>query len=208
MAASAILHVFPISCLELYRKTVEPSVLAMMKGLDLKYGAINFQGSVANDKFYFYESGLRMGGEQHYVFGKELNGVSTLDLMIEFSLTGKMDGADIMSLDNPVYSKPCVNYYVTLRPGVITEIHGIDEVEKMPQVLQSVAFKSIGTKIDPSNSLDRVIYRLHVMDDTNEKLAKTLEKISRTLRIISDTGEEMQLEELTYERALWMLNNS
>ncbi len=208
VAASAILHVFPISCLDIYRKVSEPAILDLMKGLDLKYGAINFQGSFMDGKFYFYESGLRMGGEQHYVFGNVLNGVSTLDLMIEFSLTGKMESKDLLALDNPYYEKPCVNYYVTLRPGVITSIEGIQEVENMPQVLQNATFKEIGTQIDPSNSLDRVIYRLHVMDDTNEKLAKTLERISRTLKILDENGNEMQLEHLSYERALEMLTNS
>ena len=208
VAASAILHVFPITCLDTYRKNVEPSILKLMKGLDLKYGAINFQGSVVGDQFYFYESGLRMGGEQHYVFGDVLNGVNTLDLMIEFSLTGKMESADLLALDNPDYSKPCVNYYVTLRPGTISRIEGIEEVEKMPQVLQNATFKTIGMKIDPSNSLDRVIYRIHVMDDDVEKLAKTLETISATLHIFDEYGEEMQLEVLTYDRALWMLTNS
>jgi biotin carboxylase len=208
VAASAILHVFPISCIDLYRETVEPSILEMMKGLELKYGAINFQGSIIDDKFYFYESGLRMGGEQHYVFSNALNGINMLDLMIEFSVTGKMTCGDVMTQDNPKYRKSCVNYYVILRPGTITEIHGIEEVEKMTQVLQNATFKSIGTTIYPSNSLDRVIYRLHVMDDTPEMLARTLEKISHTLRILDEDGNDMQLEQLTYERALEMLLNS
>ena len=208
VAASCLLHVFPITCLDHYRKVAEPAVLAMMKGLGLQYGAINFQGSLMGEKFYFYESGLRMGGEQHYVFGSVLNGVSTLDLMIEFALTGRMDSADLLALDNPYYSKPCVNYYVTLRPGTITSIAGIEEVEKMPQVLQNATFKKIGDTIEPSNYLDRVIYRLHVMDDTPEQLAKTLETISHTLHILDENGHEMQLEVVTYDRALDMLSNS
>ncbi len=205
-AASAILHTFPIPQLDLYRETAEPKIIDMMKGLGLQYGAINFQGSVQNGKFYFYESGFRMGGEQHYVFGNVLNGVSSLDLMIEFSLTGKMESASLKELDNPYYSKSCVNYYVTLRPGTISNITGIDEVRKMPQVLQVLTFKKVGDVILPSQSLDRVIYRLHVMDDTPELLSKTLEKISHTIRIFDENNNEMQLEELGYERALQMID--
>ena len=87
--------------------------------------------------------------------------------------------------------------------------HGeIEEVEKMPQVLQNATFKKIGDVISSTNSLDRVIYRLHVMDDTPEALAKTLEKISHTLRIIDQYGNEMQVEEFTYDRALELIKNS
>jgi hypothetical protein len=162
------------------------------------------QGFIKDDKFYFYESGLRMGGEQFYVFAERLNGVSALDLMIEFSVTGEMRSANVKKLDNPNFSKSCCNYYVTLKPGTITEIKGIDKVSRMPQVLQVATFKDVGSVIDPTNSLDRVIYRIHVMDDTPELFAKTLEKISNKLRIIDKNGQEMQLEEITYDRALQM----
>ncbi len=208
VAASAILHVFAPSYIDLYREKAEPACQNLMRQLGLKNGVVMFQGFIDGDNFYFYESGLRMGGEQFYVFAQPLNGVSSLDLMIEYAVTGKMDSANAAELDNPKFSKSCVNYYVTLKAGTIASIEGIDEVEKMPQVLQNATFKKIGDIIEPSNNLDRVIYRLHVMDDTPEKLAKTLENISHKLRIWDEAGNEMQLEELTYERALEMLRNS
>ena len=61
----------------------------------------------------------------------------------------------------------------------------------------------------PSSELiindDGSIFHLHLRP---EQLADTLSKISRTLRILDTEGNEMQLEELTYDRALWMLVNS
>ena len=138
--------------------------------------------------------------------------IKTCDVLLKGPTTtpmgGKMESANAAQLDNPKYSKSCVNYYITLKAGTITSIDGIEEVEQMPQVLQNATFKKIGDTIEQSNNLDRVIYRLHVMDDTPEKLAKTLETISHTLHILDEKGEEMQLEVLTYERALEMLLNS
>lgn len=207
-AASAILHVFGSSDIPLFRETCEENFAKMMEGLGVKNGITMLQGFLDNGKFYFYESGLRMGGEQFYVFTKPLNGISSLDMMIEFALTGKMTCGDARTQDNWNFSKACVNYYITLKPGRISGISGIEEVEAMPQVLQNATFKKIGDYIDPTNSLDRVIYRLHVMDDTKEKLAETLQKISETLRILDENGNEMQVEHLTYERAYEMLINS
>lgn len=208
VAASAILHVFAPSYIDLYRQKAEPAVLEFMKQLNLKNGVVMFQGFIDGEDFYFYESGLRMGGEQFYVFAGPLNGISSLDMMIEFSLTGSMGSVDMLKRDNPKFSKSCVNYYVTLKPGRISSISGIEEVERLPQVLQNAVFKQTGDVIEPSNNLDRVIYRLHVMDDTPEELAKTLEKISGMLRILDENGNEMQLEHLTYERVLDMLLRS
>ena len=208
VASSAILHVFPSSYIDLYRKTAEPAVVHMFESLGLKNGIVMMQGFIKDDQFYFYESGLRMGGEQFYVFADPLNGINALDMMIEFSVTGKMTCGNAKEQDNPKFSKSCCNYYITLKPGTITSISGIEEVENMSQVLQNATFKKIGDVISETNSLDRVIYRLHVMDDTPEALARTLEKISHTLCINDQYGNEMQVERLTYDRSLEMIRNS
>ena len=76
--------------LDEYKKNTEPAVVNLIKDLGIKYGNIMFQGFEENGKLYFHESGLRMGGEQFYVFAEKLNGISSLELMIEFALTGKM----------------------------------------------------------------------------------------------------------------------
>lgn len=207
-ASSAILHVFPSSYIELYRKNAENAVVKMIRELGIEYGPVMFQGFIKDGKFFFYESGLRMGGEQYYVFTRAMYGISALDLMIEFSVTGKMDSADALNIETYAFNKSCCNYYITLKPGKIKTIEGIESVARMPQVLQIATFHSVGDIIEETNSLDRVIYRLHVMDDTKEQLAETLERISTTLNIISETGKEMQVERLTYGRALEMIANS
>lgn len=203
-ASSAILHMFSSPYIDLYRQTTEHTVLKMIKGLGIQNGMVMFQGFIHEDKFYFYESGLRMGGEQFYVFAKPLNGISSLDMMIEFALTGNITCGDVKTQDNCKFSKSCCNYYITLKGGTIDRIEGLDEVLAMPQVLQNATFHAVGDVIKETNSLDRVIYRMHVMDETPEALAHTLSKISKTLRVMAKEGYEMQIEELTYERALEM----
>lgn len=208
VASSAILHVFPSSYIDLYKETVHDAVKNMFEKLGLKNCVVMMQGFIDDGKFYFYESGLRMGGEQFYVFADPINGINALDMMIEFSVTGKMTCGNVKEQDNPYYTKTCCNYYITLKAGTITKITGLEEVENMPQVLQNATFKKIGDEISATNSLDRVIYRLHVMDNTPEALARTLEKISHTLRVLDQNGNDMQIEELSYERALEMIKNS
>ena len=66
---------------------------------------------------------------------------------------------------------------------------------------------NIGDEIFRTNSLDCVLYRMHVMDDTPEKLAKTLELISSTLCVLDENGNDMQLEKITYQRAMNMVGN-
>lgn len=207
-AASCLFHMFSPKFLDTYKKEVEPSVVKMIQGLGIKNGNIMFQGFEENGKLYFHESGLRMGGEQFYVFAEKLNGISSLELMIEFALTGKMTLYDVKSQDNFKFSKYCCNYYVPLMPGRIADIKGIDEIEAMPQVLQSKQFKFVGDEISSTSSLDRVILRLHVMDNTKEAFAKTLCKISDTIKIVDENGKDMQLQRLDYDTVIKIIDDA
>lgn len=204
----ALLHVYPSSYLRLYQDTVEPHVLRMLKGIGLQNAVLSLQGFVVGDRFVFHETGLRMGGGQSYVFTKKLNGLSALDQMLEFSVTGRVSTSETGIRDNPYFSKYGVNYYISLRTGRIREIRGLEAVKAMPQVLQLSSYHKPGDFIQAGTSLDSVIYRLHVMDDTPEQLARTLETIAHTFCILDENGEEMQVERLGYDRALEMIHNA
>ena len=203
------LHIYPSSHVKRYKATIEPAIIKMFQGLGLKNAVLSLQGFVEEDgSFIFHETGLRMGGGQSYVFTKVLNGVSALDLMIEFSLTGRMTISNLKEKDEPCFSQYAANYYIKLASGTISSIEGYEEVKNMPQVLQMSTFKKVGDTIPPTTSTDAVIYRIHVMDKTSEALAKTLEKISNTLKIKSDTGEDLQAIHLTFEKAYEIISNS
>lgn len=201
-AASCLFHMFSPKFIDDYRKCEENAVINMIRGLGIQYGNLMFQGFEKNGQLFFHESGLRMGGEQFYVFSERLNGISSLELMIEFALTGNMTLYDARKLDDYRYSKFCCNYYIPLRPGRIASIEGAEQVNAMPQVLQIRQFKFPGDVISSTSSLDRVCYRLHVMDNSREALAETLCRISETMKIKDENGEEMQLQKLEYSNVL------
>lgn len=202
------LHVYPSSYIKQYQQTVEPSVKRMFEGLGLKNAVLSLQGFVENGSFCFHETGLRMGGGQSYVFTQALTGVSALDLMIEFSLTGKMTICELKKSDNPYFSQYAVNYYIKLSSGTIASIEGFEKIKDMPQMLQIRTFKKVGDTIPKTTSTDSVIYRMHVMDKTPEALAKALEYISSTLKIMSVDGENMQSNPLCYAKAFDVISNS
>lgn len=207
-AASCLFHMFSPKFLDEYKKTTEPAVIKMVQALGIKYGNVMFQGFEENGKLYFHESGLRMGGEQFYVFAEKLNGISSLELMIEFALTGKMTRYDAKTQDNYKFSKYCCNYYIPLKPGKISKIEGVEKINAMPQLLQNRQFKFVGDEISSTSSLDRVIFRLHVMDDTKEAFAKTLCEISETVKVLDEHGNDMQLQKLDYASVMEMIEDA
>ena len=207
-AASCLFHMFSPKYLDEYKRDTEPAVVNMINALGIKNGNLMFQGFEDEGKLYFHESGLRMGGEQFYVFAEKLNGISSLEMMIEFALTGKMTLYDAKTQDNYKFSKYCCNYYIPLKAGKIAKIEGLDQVNAMPQVLQNKQFKFVGDNISDTSSLDRVIFRIHVMDDTKEDFANTLCKISDTIRILDENGNDMQLQKLVYDAVMEMIDDA
>lgn len=198
----AMLHIYPSSYTRQYKETIEPRVKEMLQGVGLRNAFLSLQGFVTDEGIVFHEAGLRMGGGQSYVFTQAINGISALDFMIEFALTGEMKSLDACEKDNPLFNKACANYYIPLNPGIIANIDGLDAVTAMPQVLQIKQFKFVGDKISSGNSLDRVCFRIHVMNDTREELAESIHKISDLLQITDESGQAMQLERMTYDKAL------
>ena len=197
-----IFHMYPSSHMDAYIEKVDEAAKRMFKSIGLKNGIIMLQGFDINGEFKFFESGFRMGGEQMYVFTDHQNNVNSLELMINYALTGKMADFKVSDRDNARFKWPCCNYYIPLKAGVITKVEGLEDVEKMENVLNITKMFKIGDEIFDTNALERVCMRLHVYGKTAEELANALVNISATLRILDQSGNEMQIEHLEYDRCL------
>ena len=197
-----IFHMYPSSHIDTYIEKVDEAARNMFKAIGLKNGIVMLQGFDIDGEFKFFESGYRMGGEQMYVFTDHQNGLNSLEMMINYALTGKMADFCVADKDNAKFKWPCCNYYIPLKAGIITEVHGLDEIESMESVLNVTKMFNIGDEILDTNALERVCLRLHVYGKTAEELAEALVEISATLRMLDQNGNEMQIEHLEYDRCL------
>ncbi len=197
-----IFHMYPSKYIDLYYETVHDGVKNLFNALKINNGVMSLQSFCKNGKFYIFEAGFRMGGAQNYILTEYQWGVNSLNCMINYAITGRMSDTPILDIDNPRFRHPCCNYYVGLKSGVIAKMGGVAEVEAMDGVLNVTVMAHEGDRVLETNALERICLRIHVVGETPEKLANTLVDISDTLKIISDQGEDMQLEHLTYERCL------
>ena len=197
-----IFHMYPSSHIDAYIEKVDAAAKEMFKAIGLKNGIVMLQGFDVDGEFKFFESGYRMGGEQMYVFTEHQNNINSLEMMINYALTGKMADFKVKDRDNAKFKWPCCNYYIPLKAGTITHVLGLEEVEAMENVLNVTKMYNLGDVILDANALERVCMRLHVYGKTAEELAAALEKISATLQILDENGNEMQIEPLKYQRCL------
>ncbi len=197
-----IFHMYPSKYIDTYYKDVHQGAVDLFKALDVQNGVMTLQSFYKDGKFYIFEAGFRMGGAQNYIFSEYQNGTNSLEYMINHALTGKMCEVDIVEADNAKFRHPCCNYYVGLKAGIIEKMGGVDKVRKMDGVLNVTVMAHEGEEVFDTNALERICLRIHVVGKTAEELAENLVNISKTLNIMSDKGEEMQLEPLEYERCI------
>ena len=203
-----IFHLYPSRFLDQYYKEADNAAKEMFRKMGLKNGTINLQGFYKDKKFFFYEAGYRMGGAQAYILTEYMNGCNVLNYMINYVLSGSMSEERLAEKEDAHFPYPCCNYYVELKAGTIDHIEGINEVEAMAGVLNVTQMCHEGDVILETNEIGRAIYRIHVVGDSMENLAQRLVDISRTLRIMSTEGYEMQIEPLKYERCLETIKNN
>jgi len=197
-----IFHMYPSKYIDTYYKDVHQGACDLFKALGVTDGVMTLQSFYKDGKFYIFEAGFRMGGAQNYIFSEYQNGTNSLEYMINYALTGKMCEFEITEKDNAKFKYPCCNYYVGLKPGIIKKMGGVDEVRNMDGVLNVTVMAKEGEEVFDTNALERICLRIHVVGKTPEELAENLVKISNTLNIISENGEEMQLEPLEYQRCI------
>lgn len=197
-----VFHLYPSKYLAQYYEEADDAAKEMFHKMGLMNGTINLQGFYKDGQFFFYEAGYRMGGAQAYILTEYMNGCNVLNYMINYVLTGSMSDEQLAMKENAHFPYPCCNYYVELKAGTIDHIDGIDRVEKMPGVLNVTQMCHEGDVILETNEIGRAIYRIHVVGKNENNLAERLVNISRTLKIMSTDGYEMQIEPLEYERCL------
>ena len=75
-------NIYPSKHLKVYRQTLEPNVLDMLKSIEIKNGMILIQSFIEDGIFSFYEIAFRLNGTMEYKIIDKLNGINPLEMMI------------------------------------------------------------------------------------------------------------------------------
>jgi len=174
---------------------VDPHLQMLMRAIGLTNGTMTFQGVVHGNAVYIYDPIFRLSGDQFYKFTEIQNGTNTLCRLIRFAITGEMMGEnDSLEKDNPFFSKPCVNLCINIKPGTILRMSGLEELVEVPGVFHIVQNFFEGDTIAVSNR--QAWLKIKICAPTVLTLTAAISEVFDTIRIISDTGEDMLMKQL------------
>ena len=116
---------------------------------------------------------------QQYNILKEENNFSTMDMMINYALTGETGEKDITQLANPNFKSVYCTLSILGKLGKIKKVIGVDELNNMKEVLnvsqwyyggEEITDKYIGTQ-------RQILCRVTLKTPTHELMAEAVEKV-------------------------------
>lgn len=188
-------NISPSCDYENFMSSINPKIVNMCKSLNFKNGILFFQGFVSKGEFKFYEMGCRLGGTFPAIDEYFLK-INPIDLLIHFSLTGKMADLDVKSLINAKFKgfAGWVNFLLKNEDNEICDIVGLSKLEDIIEIIYRFQFLNIGDKIIKSNRMvDKPILSVFCASDNYNKLISTMDKVSNSIDIIGKNGKSLLL---------------
>ncbi len=189
-------YTYPAAVQPAFLESTAPKMEAMFRSIGIKNGMMFMQCKVENGQCLVYDIGYRLTGTLEYINLKAVCGYDPLDMMIHFALTGDM-GEPLIGQKADPYLGGRYSYNVSLlcRPGKVEKITGLDEIRKLPGVIDIVLAHPPGDVITEAmkGRLAQITVRILGCADSVDQMEKEILEIQRLAHVISDTGEEMIL---------------
>lgn len=184
---------FPSRYQDDFLKKADAPIKRMIKNLGIKDGYIFFSGFAieknGNVEFVFFETGFRLSGGHMYRYMIKRGIVNILDLFIIHALTGSTDLLEWHEEINPGLKCAMVNYFAS--DGVVSEIRGFDEIEKMEDCNFLLRIGHIGQKCDTEHAILSKMTMIHFCNQSAEQLAKDVEQANKVFFVLDENGKDM-----------------
>ena len=126
---------YPSKYTDRYIKEMDESVKKMLRVNGFNHGMVSLQSFVDDEGFYMCEMCYRPSGGHHYILIKDQNGIDGLELLIEFALTGKVEGYNSEN-ETPYFKEMCAMTHIVGKPlQEIAVAEGFDTVAMLDGVI-------------------------------------------------------------------------
>ncbi len=183
-----------------FREKYEEKLSQMFSSIGMKEGSVWIEVFYDNGKYYFNEVGYRYGGSISIYPVDYLHGINQVAADITYALTGKskIHGYPSLVRDDVPERKYYGIYAIHVKPGVIRDICGIDEMMKFENIVTVPVNKSIGYKVEDSGTFAQVVALVHFVFDDKKECCDILNKIHDTIKIIDQDGNNMTVKKLDF----------
>ena len=192
--AVTCLSLYPSKYLDDYMEKMNDKVCAMYRNLGVKNGLLSLQFFTDGEDFYVMEMGHRLTGGQHYMISKAENGLSSLDQLIHFAVTGKMADFSIAEKDNARFKNVYCHLYILGKEAKIARFEGLDYLKNLPEVIHFSQMKRVGDTIGPDGTSAQKVVGLHLKVKDRDDLNRILRDIQQKFHFYDEDGNDLTIE--------------
>lgn len=193
-AAITSAGIYPSKYLTRYLAEIDSPMKKMYQAMGVTNGVLSVQGFVDEKSFYVMEMGYRLTGGQHYIFSKHENGISALEQLIYFALTGRMADFSIDEKDNPYFKDWCLNLCILGKQAKVARIEGREYVECLPEVIHAAFMKQVGDQIGMDGTTAQKIANLHLVLKKKEDMERVYSDILEHFHVYDEAGNELVID--------------
>lgn len=181
-------YTFPAITLNNYIGDIAPQCREMFKAAGIQNGMMFMQCKIEDGHCVVYDIGYRLTGSLEYKLLKATCGYDPLEMLIYYSVTGKMWPYSIKKMVDPfLKGKYAFNVSCLAAPGKIKEITGCESVKKMPEVCDVCIEHYPGETIseDMRGLLAQITVRVLGVVENEKYLFSTMHNIENMIDIVS-----------------------
>lgn len=196
------ISISPSQYIETYLSIVNDKVINMFKSLGFTDGVLFLQGYSSGEKITFFEMGCRLGGS-YYNHQRACFGHNALDMVVNCALTGRMtDKMDEIPVDVARYKGKFAldcNYLLKGSDETIAEIRGIEEIKKMPCLVELQQFHEVGYHYVKDRTVDKPIANAEIVLESREDVIEKVNYINKVFDVLNERGESLLITKLNPE---------
>lgn len=175
-----------------YVKTTNDKVIAMLKAIGIRNGAMSLTGFYDQGSFRFFDPSLRMGGAQDWRVVEAACDINIANLLTNFAMTGSMgDPQKIRCVDRAFAGKCSALLYYDLCLGEIGTFEGVEQILNLPGVVGYHQCHEVGDVIDSYGTANSVAIRFIVSCDSREAFVNTVNRAHELINIRDVHGNNM-----------------
>lgn len=185
--------IYPSKYTDAYIEKLDAKVRAMYENAGLRNGPVVLQFFTDGTEFYAMEMGHRLTGGQHYTYTKYENGISVLEHLIHFAVTGRMADYCIAERDNPRFRHMYCHLFILGKEGIIARMEGREFLEKMPEAIHIEWMKNVNDVVGIDGTGRQKVVGVHLKVCDMDHLHSVFQQIQDHFHIYDSEGNDLTL---------------
>ena len=185
--------IYPSKYTEAYIEKIDAKMKTMYEKAGLRNGVLAVQFFTNGTEFYVMEMGHRLTGGQHYTYTMAENGISSLDQLIQFAVTGKMADFQIAERDNARFKHIYCHLFILGKEAIIARFEGLDYLKQMPEVMHLTQMKKVGDKVGTDGTSAQKVVGLHIKVDTIAHLKRVIDDVKEHFHFYDEKGNDLTI---------------